>query len=296
MKLSVIGQSVVDEINSKEGFFVKPGGIFYSALTLTQVKEEDDKIFLITNISEKDSKYFKDVYNKVDLQYSNKVKKLPKVRLKIFENKERNETYSDVKQKIFIPNTINFNETDGILLNMISGFDITTEELAKIRKQFNGLIYFDIHSLARGVDKQNNRVFRQIPEVEKWLDNVDIVQCNENELLTITKLKNEKEIAEFVLRMRPEILIITKGEKGATLYKKNEKEIYRKNIPALKIKTKNKVGCGDVFGATFFYTYLLTKNETLALEKANRFAGLFTQYINVKDFYKLKSDYEKYYD
>ncbi len=296
MKLSVIGQSVIDEIDSKEGFFVKPGGIFYSALAFSQLKKIEDEIFLITNISEKDNNYFTNVFDKLNLQYSNYVKKLPNVRLKIFDYKERCETYTDITQKILISNNINFNETDGILINMISGFDITTVDLAEIRKQFNGLIYFDIHSLARGVDKQNNRIFRQIPEVEKWLDNVDIVQCNENELLTITDLKKEKEIADFVLNMRPKILIITKGKKGATLYKKEGKEIYIQNISAIKVKTKNKVGCGDIFGATFFYYFIKSGNEKIALQKANIFAGLITQYIEVKDFFKLKTDYEKYYD
>ncbi|MDZ7623783.1 MAG: hypothetical protein U5J96_04965 [Ignavibacteriaceae bacterium] len=52
----------------------------------------------------------------------------------------------------------------------------------------------------------------------------------------------------------------------------------------------NKVGCGDVFGAVYFYNYIKNKNVLLALEQANLFAGVATTYSEAKDFLNLKRD------
>jgi hypothetical protein len=294
MRFLIIGQSVIDEIDSKEGFFIKPGGVFYSATGLLQISESKDEIFLLTNISQIEYEYFKSTYNNLDLKYSTFVNELPHVKLKIWENKERDETYTNIAQTLTFPKTLGF--FDGILLNMISGFDLTIEELSQIRKNYNGLIYFDIHSLARGIGENNNRYFRQIKNIKLWFDNVDIVQCNENELLTICNYKDEKDIAEFVLSFRPKILIVTKGEFGATLYTKLGTDLIRENVLPIKVIPKNKVGCGDVFGATFFYFYIKTGNIKIALDYANTAAGLITQYVKIEDFYKLNIELKKYYD
>jgi hypothetical protein len=42
---------------------------------------------------------------------------------------------------------------NGIMINMISGFDITLEQLKTIRKNFSGPVYMDVHTFSRGVDK-----------------------------------------------------------------------------------------------------------------------------------------------
>ena len=294
MKLLVIGQSVIDEIDSKEGFSVKPGGIYYSAIALSQIVEPNDEIYLLTNISQSEYKYFQNVYNKLNLKYSSFVNELPHVKLKIWENKERDETYTNVTQTLTVPETLE--HFDGILLNMISGFDITTKELLHIRNNFNGTIYFDIHTLARGIDKNKNRYFRKIKNIEQWLENVDIVQCNENELNSICECNTEIEIAKFILSFRSKILIVTKGKAGATLYAKSETGITAQNIPAIDVTPQNKVGCGDVFGATFFYFYIKTQNIKIAFNNANIAAGLITQYVKPEDFYKLNNELKKYYD
>jgi sugar/nucleoside kinase (ribokinase family) len=59
---------------------------------------------------------------------------------------------------------------------------------------------------------------------------------------------------------------------------------------ALQVNLINKVGCGDVFGAVYFYNYIKNKNVILALEQANLFAGISTTYSEVKDYQNLKKD------
>ena len=101
---------------------------------------------------------------------------------------------------------------------MISGFDISLEDLKSIRRKYDGDIYLDVHTLSRGLDEDNNRKFRPVPDAEGWLNSVDIVQVNESELLTITDGNSEQERVEEVLNLHPHTLIITMGNKGVKMF------------------------------------------------------------------------------
>jgi sugar/nucleoside kinase (ribokinase family) len=54
------------------------------------------------------------------------------------------------------------------------------------------------------------------------------------------------------------------------------------------VKAVNKVGCGDVFGAVYFFNYTKNKNVPLALEQANLIAGIAATLTTTDDFLKLK--------
>ena len=77
---------------------------------------------------------------------------------------------------------------------MITGFDITLDQLKEIRKNFSGLIYIDVHTLSRGLDKYYQRNFRLIPDFSEWAKCIDIIQVNELELYTLFDSKSEKDI------------------------------------------------------------------------------------------------------
>ena len=115
---------------------------------------------------------------------------IPKVQLIIDNIGERKETYSQVSQNLILP-TDNLNRFDGILVNMISGYDISLTQLEQLRKNYHGVIYFDVHTLSRGVDKNLNRIFRRIENFNKWAECIDILQANESELLTLSDKKDE---------------------------------------------------------------------------------------------------------
>lgn len=86
------------------------------------------------------------------------------------------------------------------------------------------------------------------------------------------------------------IFIQTTAERGATVFYKEQNSVKRIHKNALKTNVVNKVGCGDVFGAVYFYNYISNKNVILALEQANLFAGTATTYSEAKDFLNLKTD------
>jgi sugar/nucleoside kinase (ribokinase family) len=76
------------------------------------------------------------------------------------------------------------------------------------------------------------------------------------------------EIVEELFSYDVKILCVTKGELGARVYYKNENEIASYFIAARKINNPNVIGCGDVFGASFFYSYIRNKNVINSLTNA----------------------------
>ena len=127
---------------------------------------------------------------------------------------------------------------DGILINMITGFDITLEQLKEIRKHFNGLIYLDVHTLSRGFDENRLRVFRQIENFSQWAASVDFIQANELEIKTLFSYDNELEIAAEVLKCGTKYLLQTKGELGANAYYKRNNKVESIFVAAEKINIK----------------------------------------------------------
>jgi sugar/nucleoside kinase (ribokinase family) len=194
----------------------------------------------------------------------------------LIKDKERHEKYENITNNLSTDFDI-LNQFDGILINMITGFDITLNQLTEIRKNYSGLIFIDVHTLSRGLDENYKRNFRLIPDFDKWAKCLDIIQVNQSELFTLSQKKNEIEIVEELFNYGVNIVCVTKGELGAKVYFKNSNEILSYFIAARKINNPNVIGCGDVFGASFFYSYIRNKNVLDSLSNAVATAELFVE-------------------
>ena len=268
---------------------ISPGGIYYSAIGSLSCCDSEDAIYLVTAIDNENEKIFSDIYQLLNRRFITKTEKIPIVHLKVFENAERCEFYENITQKLTI-NFENLNEYNGILINMITGFDISIEDLMKIRSDYKGLIYLDIHTLSRGMEENNQRIFRIIPNAQKWISSVDFLQVNEHELYTISSKEDELEIVKDALLSGLKYLLLTKGERGCRMYWLSEGELNSFYLPAIKIQSKNKIGCGDIFGSVFFFTYIKTLDIKHSLMKANTAAGCAAGYSDIYEFQKLKND------
>ncbi len=288
MKLLLIGQSVEDHIYYKNDYKIKPGGIYYSVTALQSIRDEDDEISLCTSYK-KDDNLFRDLYEKINQQYFEYTDIIPKVRLNIYENREREEIYENITGELSV-NTADLNSFDGILISMVTGFDISLKKMEEIRNNFNGLIYFDVHTFSRGLSDKMVREFRVIPGFDKWLQNIDILQVNSRELFTLKNSEDRNEIIKFVLGTKVKFLLETKANKGAVCYSKNDSRLLINKMPALKVDVKNQIGLGDVFGAVFFYSYIKNRILNTALKQAVTAAGCAASYGNIDDFNNLKSD------
>lgn len=270
MKILLIGHSIIDHFVELGDELSLPGGLYYSVIGILSAKKKTDEIFLLTSFNKKSFNLFEKVYSQTFFQFSNQLEEMPEVFLKTSGEGEREETYKNLSVQLSLANINDWNMFDGIIINMITGFDISIEQLKLIRKSYSGLIYFDVHTLARGIDKNMKRNFRPIPNIKEWLMNIDVIQCNENELRTIIQNENVNKCAGEILQCGPKILIVTKGDRGAQVFYQLNKDLISHEVKAEKVEVKNKVGCGDIFGAVFFYTYISTKDIYRSLIKGNK--------------------------
>lgn len=276
MKLLVIGHSVLDFTKSDAEQKVSAGGIFYSILALNQLLQNDDVIFLCSQFDDETYNYFKPEFEKINKKYLHQVDKIPRVHLTLQKDSERHEAYENITNSLSVE-ILNLDFFDGILINMITGFDITMEQLIQIRKKFSGPIYMDVHTLSRGISDNYKREFRVIPQFGNWAKCLDIIQVNQNELFSLSSKKRESEIVEEIFSHGIKILCITMGELGAKVFYPQQDEIISCFISAKKISNPISVGCGDVFGASFFYSYIRNDDAVLSLTKAVLAAEQFVE-------------------
>jgi sugar/nucleoside kinase (ribokinase family) len=292
MNFLVIGQSVVDKIHNADMLKTKPGGIFYTVVSLKSLFEKSDKLFLCTTVDKMSYGLFSSIYDKVEQEFIKSIERIPVVNLILKSLDERDEIYENISKNLEIDLT-NLNRFGGILINMITGYDISIRQLQEIRKNYNGIIYFDVHTLSRGLAKNNKRVFRAVPDFFKWAKCIDILQANRHELKTLSVKKNEREIVKDLLNFGIKQVIVTKASEGAIVYFSKNGELKSINRKSSITDAINEVGCGDVFGAVYFYNYITNKNVNDAILYANTAAGISTRYLEVKDFLNLKDDVRK---
>jgi sugar/nucleoside kinase (ribokinase family) len=295
MNFLVIGHSVIDRIKQSDTIEIKPGGIFYTVASLFGFSEENDKIFLCTIVNKTDYNLFAFLYDKLESEYIQYACRIPVVNLMLKSTGEREEIYENVSENIDIDYE-QINRFDGILVNMVTGFDISIEQMKKLRENYSGIIYFDVHTLSRGIDHNYKRVFRKVPEFFKWAQCIDILQANRNEIKTLSDKKSEEEIVKELLGYGIRQIIITKSSRGAILYylENGKMKILAQN--AIRTQTVNEIGCGDVFGAVYFYNYIRSKNAAEALLLANTAAGVSTSYLKVQNLLNLKADVRKQFN
>jgi len=274
MKLLVIGHSVFDTIEDDFGIKQSPGGIFYTISALNKIKSVEDEIFLCSAFDDETYHHFKSEFDKVNISSLKKIDKISRVNLKHLPGKERIEKYENLNQSLDIAIS-DYKSFDGIMINMITGFDITLDQLKKIRANYSGLIFMDVHTFSRGLDENQLRNFRVIPEFENWAECLDIVQTNQKEIFTLFPSDSEIKIATKLLELGVKVLCVTKGSYGAKVYYLNNKEVASFFIAAKKFEQAQSVGCGDVFGSAFFYNYIRNHDVRLSLQQAIYNSELF---------------------
>ncbi len=249
----------------------------------------EDTLYLCTSVQKEKEYLFDLVYRRFDRSFFHYTESMPVVHLTVHPSKERDELYENINSPLPV-DPEKFGNMDALYLNMVTGYDIEIEKLEEIRKVYKKLLYLDIHTLSRGYDETGRREFRIIPDADRWIRSADIIQVNESELFTLSNKKNENEIISDVLHSGPQQLIITMGHKGVRIYYLKRDEINSLYLSAIKINTLNKVGCGDVFGAVYFYYYSKCKNILESLKRANIAAGLTASYEQISEFSRLNDD------
>lgn len=272
------------------------GGIIYSILGFYLAGAGQGEIYPFFNIDKNYFNQFSDFIN--ELKFSTdflekRDKSINKVNLYFEGENLKFECYNERAEKVNLglldPETL---ASSNLLINMISGFELELNDLIWLREKTSGKIYFDLHTLTRDINKEGKRNFRPIPYYEKWISCCNLIQMNEKERLSLNENFSEVEFIEYVMRLGVEVVNITKAEEGAVCYFKEGNEIKKteyKHIPDKEVK--NVVGCGDIFGAVFFYNYCKNVSPEECLKKAVTISTEKTYYESISEVIeKMRND------
>ena len=191
---------------------------------------------------------------------------------------------------------------DALYINFISGFELELDTARKLRIGFPGPIYADLHSLLLGIDANGMRVPKPLHEWREWLQCFDIVQVNEDELAILADSWGDPwRFAAEVVGDELRLLLVTLGSRGAAYvaapaytdqplrWRRPGLHLHKslsapgptasELIPAEPADADgDPTGCGDVWGATFFFRLLAGATLRAAMSEANRMAARNVQH------------------
>lgn len=278
MRILLVGHFCFDVVHSPEGVEEeRPGGIFNAAAKLSSLMGRNDIALPVCGIARED-------YGRVAELFS----ALPNVdtdglyrfdgstnRVHVFPHEDGSSIVcaKDIAPPIPFERLRKHLDVDAVLVNMISGMDITLEtlDLLRITLREDGIpLHLDFHNLTLGVNEKHERFRRPVETWRRWAFMNDTVQLNEREILDLdATVHSEEAMAGHLLMLGIKNLVVTRGRSGATLYQGQHKQTVRTDIPApQQVVTVNDVGYGDRFGAAMVYFNRKLKNPLEAVRQA----------------------------
>ena len=292
-KFLVIGHLCVDVFGERESPAagktdggIRWGGIFFSLVTLANLAE-DAIIFPIFGVGTEEYEPLLERLRRYSNVDPSGIFSLPgptnTVYLLSQNDEQRVECSKSIAPSIPLQHIEPHLPADAILVNMISGFDLTLETLSSLRMATQSnqtLLHLDIHSLTLGVDNQNRRFRRPLETWRRWCYLADTVQMNEVEAKALPlEYLQEEDLAKQVLSLGLRACVLTRGVHGVSVWSQDHKKISRADLPAAPIEQRvDPTGCGDVFAAAFCYHLAHHHDVAAAAVFANQIAALNVAY------------------
>lgn len=302
MKITVIGHLCLDVIHlpaEEGGKEVQSfGGITYTLLTLANLVSPQDTILPVFGVGGDEYDEFMALLGRYPTIDRSGIFRLNRptnhVHLFYESNGQRVECSKEISDPIPFEKIKPFLSTDGVLINMVSGFDITLETLDLIRMEVRDRgtpIHFDFHSLTLGVDRNEKRFRRPLTDWRRWCFMINSIQMSEVEAhgLTAERL-DEPRLVNQLMPLMVNALIVTRDERGITLVEQHNKKLERHEIAGVPTQAVDPTGCGDVFGAAFLAHYLKEKNYRTAALFANEAAAFKASFSGLEGLDRLKEE------
>lgn len=165
---------------------------------------------------------------------------------------------------------------DALYVNFIAGWELDLEAARRVRRDFGGPTYADLHSLFMGIDAGGVRRPRPLADADRWARCFDTVQMNRDEFALFGGDSGEPWVtAQWALAGRTGTIVVTCGADGVefmtTIGAATAPSRHRLPVPDGPAPG-DPTGCGDIWGATFFAHTLEGHDPVLAATRANRMA------------------------
>ncbi|MDZ7361633.1 MAG: carbohydrate kinase family protein [candidate division KSB1 bacterium] len=289
-RLGVIGTFIRDTIITLDGKIVESiGGLYHTMAYLAHLVEAGTEIQPLCHVGDD----FYDELRETLARFNKNILfdtllRVQQTNTQVKLIYRRPETRDEVTSPTMPP--IRVNEITGlagcemVLVNLISGDDITLEALKNLH-QLNPspLIYLDLHSLALGIDEAGRRYYRGIPDWPEWVAACDILQMNEREAATLAGVVDKQVTHDDLIKLGRRVVAekiiachLTLGSAGSLLFYRNkENDVCHEHCQPLNVsQVIDVIGCGDAFGAAFVAHFMRSKNFSAATHFANKVAGL----------------------
>ena len=177
------------------------------------------------------------------------------------------------------------NNLDALYLNLISGFELDLETAQLIRQHFRGPIYCDLHSLLLAVQPDGMRTLQPLPNAAAWMRCFDFIQVNEDEMSMMAS--DPIALAAIAFAQGVSTIAITLGSRGVVYFaapgfdRISDMKRSTLGAPPGAIRTAlvpakqrrhagpgDPIGCGDVWGATYFSRLLAGDKLDAAIDRA----------------------------
>ena len=212
---------------------------------------------------------------------------------------ERNEVTTAPMPAVQMADLAKLNDTTLLLVNLITGNEINPECLKQLKDEKGvPLIYLDLHSLAQGIDEQGRRYYRPIPNWQKWIGAVDILQLNEHEAATVAAMEKKPTLKDFIslgkqlVNEYVKACHITLGSQGSLLFYRDGGTIYDKHIKTPhRFQIVDTIGSGDAFGAAFIAHFIGSHDYLSATCFANKHSRAQLYILGISDTPKVSDLY-----
>jgi sugar/nucleoside kinase (ribokinase family) len=174
---------------------------------------------------------------------------------------------------------------DALYINLISGFELDLETAQLIRQHFRGPIYCDLHSLLLAVQPDGMRVLQPLPNPAAWCRCFDLIQVNDDEMSMMAS--DPMALAAIAFAEGVSSIAVTLGSRGVVYFAASRfdgiSDVRRHEIGTAPgairtalVPAKSRrhsgpgdpIGCGDVWGATYFSRLLAGDKLDAAIDRA----------------------------
>jgi len=297
--ITVIGHLCLDEIRHADGRTTRSyGGIYFAVATLAEILPPADTIRPVFGVGKDEYQEFITHLGRWPNVDTSGIFKMPgptnSVSLQYGQGTGdgRIEISRDIADPIPYKKIHSSLDADMVMVNMISGYDVTIDTLDEIRMRTRDLdvpVFFDVHSLTLGIREDCQRFRAPVEIWRRWLFMLHTVQMNAEEAAALSPEKfSEADLVKQAMALNTHNLCLTRGASGCTLFVNEKKHIIRHDIEGVSVNdTVDPTGCGDVFGAAYCAHFIHSGDVAAAAEYANTVAAAKSEISGSSDLGKL---------